>query len=119
MKVCYNIEELIQIIPKFIIPDESIDLYLFLKLKKNIKYNLILSKKYIDTLINKFGDFESISLKEEIKKFEFSLRKSSKFKFFRSGKIIYYDDYIPDNMFQCNNCGCIWGGNIKCKCEIE
>ena len=122
MKVCNNLDELLNILPKFIIPINFIDLYWYIKLKKNKKYCLLLSKKYILYLEKKFGEIEKPNyflLNSEKEKLKNELYFNNKLKFFRSGKIIYYNDYVPDNMFQCDDCGSIWGNNNHCMCKEQ
>lgn len=119
MKTYKNINELIIDLPKYMIPLDYIDIYWYLKLKNNSNYKIIIPKNIINKLQSKFeNNSNEDNINNKLTKFTEFLQKDNKFKFFRSGKIIYYDIIIPDNMIICNECGNIWDGMAQCDCYL-
>jgi hypothetical protein len=121
MKTYNNINELILDLPKYIIPIEYIDIYWYLKLKNNANFKIIIPKVIIKKLESKFGNVNNTNyeyLNKKIDNFKECIVGDNKFKFLRSGKIIYYDIIIPNDMIICNDCGNIWDGNAQCDCYL-
>jgi hypothetical protein len=118
MKTYSNISSLINDLPKYMIPYDHYDLYWYIKIKNNSKYNIIIPKNVIHNLQDRFGNTNDNYLNKRLKQFSSDLKKNVQFRFFRSGKILYYDDDIPEDMIQCDNCGKIWNGNAQCNCYL-
>ena len=119
MKTFSNTVELIKHLPKFMIPFDCYDIYWYVKLQTDENYKILIPEKKINQLVEKFGEVNNtnkIIFDNEINNFLENLKFSDKIKTFRSGKIIYYDDDIPDDMIQCYECGNIWDGNAQCNC---
>ncbi len=111
-----SIKELICDLPKFMIPYDFFDLYWYIKLIQNSKYDIIIPKNVILNLNNNFNISNNKNLNIKIDEFKDYIRTHDDFKLFRSSKILYYNTEIPDNMIQCENCGNIWDGNAQCNC---
>ena len=121
MKTYGNTIELINDLPKFMIPSKSYDLYWYIKIQNSPEYIEIMSKKKVNFLKEKFGDIQnnkSNVFNEEIDALEKNLKLNSKFKFLRNNKIIFYNEEIPENMTRCNECGKLLNLNRKC-CECN
>ena len=120
MKKYSDINKLINDLPKYMIPYDHFDLYWYIKLKNNSKYNIIIPKNVINNLNIRFGYINNNShyLDKRLKQFVNDIKKNTQFKFLRSGKILYYADDIPEDMMQCDNCGNIWDGNAQCNCYL-
>ena len=120
MKTYENINELIYNLPKFMIPYDFFDIYLYIKLLHNSEYHILIPENVILNLKKMFGDLKNPNNNFLKRKKEFNdyLKEDTNFRFFRSGKILYYDTEIPDNMIQCENCGNIWDGNAQCNCYL-
>ena len=120
MKTYNNTLELINELPRFMVPNECYDLYWYVKLKNNSEYKVIIPKEVINKLNSKYkNDDNDIKFNKDLKIFKKELMSSQKLKFFRSGKVIYYNDEIPNNMIQCNECGNIWDGFAQCNCFLD
>ena len=86
----------------------------------NPEYHILTSDNVVLNLKKNFGDFTNPNndFFEKKEQFKDYLKKDVNFRFFRSGKILYYDTEIPDNLIQCENCGNIWDGNAQCNCYL-
>ena len=120
MIIYSNILELIDDLPKFMIPYQYFDICWYIKLKNNKNYEIITPNIVFKNLKIKYGEFNypNNQYYQKFTEFENFIKSYENYRFLRNGKIIYKNFSIPDNCIQCDNCGRIWDGNAQCDCYL-
>ena len=115
-----NIDDFIDYLPKFMIPYDYFDICWYVKIKNNENFNIITPKEVIYNLKRIFGNFNNPNrfYTEKLNNYINFLRKDSRIKILRTGKILFDKEYIPEDLIQCDNCGNIWDGNAQCDCYL-
>lgn len=115
-----NILELIDDLPKYMIPYQYFDICWYIKLKNNKDYEIVTPNGVTRNLKMQYGEYDNPNYiyYEKYNEFENFVKSFENYRFLRNGKIIFSNFSIPDGCIQCNNCGNIWDGNAQCNCYL-
>lgn len=116
-----NIYEFIDYLPKYMIPYEYLDICWYIKMRYNEDFKIITPNEVIVNLTNIFGKFNSPKknkIKNKLNNYIEYLKNNPKIRILRSGKILFNKEEIPEDLFECDNCGNVWDGNAQCNCYL-
>lgn len=116
-----NINSFISYLPKFMIPYDYFDICWYIKIMNDEDIKIITPKEVIcnlELIFGKLNNPDDNIINEKLNDYIDYIRKDNRIKILRTGKILFNQEEVPEDLIQCDNCGNIWDGNAQCSCYL-
>ena len=117
MKNFNNIEDYITNSQNFIIPfDIRPEVYLLRKIEDSEYW---INEFILEQIKTKYPDISKVNASKIKDLILEELNKTENYIILKNQKIIYKCSEVPENMFECDECGNIWDGCAQCNCYLD